>query len=38
MSSDFMGERNPEDFDWSDKKNQMKSINSYTQFNKYLLK
>ena len=38
ISSDFMGERNPEDFDWSNKKNQMKSVNSFTQYNKYLLK
>jgi len=38
ISSDFMGERNPEDFDWNDKSNQMKSVNSFTQYNKYLLK
>jgi len=38
MSVDFMGSRNPNDFDWTDTQKTMKSINSYTQFNKYLLK
>ena len=37
MSFDFMGGRDPEDFDWSQKDPMMKSINSFTQYNKYLL-
>ena len=37
ISSDFMASRDPENFDWSEKEPMMKSINSFTQYNKYLL-
>jgi len=37
VSSDFLGSRSPKDFDWTDKSNQMKSINSFTKYNKYLI-
>lgn len=38
VSTDFMGARDPCDFDWMDKDPMMSSINSFTQYNKYLLK
>ena len=38
VSSDFMGERSPHNFDWNEKDPIMKSINSYTQYDKFLIK
>jgi hypothetical protein len=38
VSSDFMGARDPFDFDWMEKDPMMSSINSFTQYNKYLLR
>ena len=38
VSSDFMGDRDPANFDWNQKEPMMKSINSFTQYNKYLIR
>jgi hypothetical protein len=37
VSLDFMEDKTPFDYDWSDKANLMRSVNSYTQYNKYLI-
>ena len=38
VSSDFMGGRDPASFDWTEMDPVMRSVNSFTQYNDYLLK
>jgi hypothetical protein len=38
VSSDFMGSRDPREFDWSETEPTMRSINSFSQYNRFLLK
>lgn len=37
VSLDFMEEKTPFDYDWNDRANLMRSVNSYAHYNKYLI-